>query len=404
MNLKEKADVWEHNTEKCKFHYENEIVIRNNEFEQNKELHEQRFKEVHDQLKATLQLQQTKNLEVYNLEKELSKVQFELQTLNLRAKRSSQQRRASSEMESALVTKQCSVNDAKLKKEKADERAMQEYKTKYDIAFKEKESNILKLRNQLKSLKLKSEDYMSKALLQISKERMERERKVWAIFDQKHKITLEIANSFLSNLELQKSAEYQKVKEEIAVVDNVVINENNDSITEASDLIGKFEEELKKKEEVIIENIKKLHLQNLLQSARVQLQYLEHNKLLQVQLRKAVSISRYYVQYATQKIESYLYTVDFFWNEILSVTSSLMKSPVARNIIELDHLKVKCPNKKAEIANLEINQKSVTFKTSAKEFYKQCSILINECSLTDIKTITAKENIVKLLNLAKETN
>ena len=237
-------------------------------------------------------------------------------------------------------------------------------------------------------------------ILQLNKQREEGENELRASYHQKCKKAREIADDLLCDIERDKSAEYRKVKEGIEISDETVTNESNDSTREAYKTNNKFEEELKKKEEAIITetNYKRLHLQNLFQSMKVQLEYVEHRKQQQIQLIKVLSISFRYVGCAIQNIESYLYTTEFFWNdEIISACSKLMKNTVARNFAKLRNAK-----KIIEIKKLEIDQKSTTFKISVKHFFAECSAFVDACCLTDEKMITARENILKLSTYTKQ--
>lgn len=225
------------------------------------------------------------------------------------------------------------------------------------------------------------------------------ENEVLAIYHQKCKVAKEIANNLLCDIERRKSAEYRKYKEEIENIDETVTNESNDSTREACEVINKFEKELKKKEEAIIAETKRLHLQNLFQSMKVQLEYVEHRRQQQMQLNKALSISCQYVNYAIKYIESYLYTTEFFWEEILRASSTLLKTTVCRNFTELNHFRN--TNKIVAIKKLEIEQKSTTFKISVKQFFVECSAIADECCLIDEKMTTARENILKLSTYTK---
>ena len=244
----------------------------------------------------------------------------------------------------------------------------------------------------------------SKMLLQINAERKKEENEIRAIFNEKCKVTSKTERSSISSIERRKTAEYKRITEIIATIDEKATSEINDSIGEASKIISKFEKELKKKEEAIIMETKRLHLQNLYQSTLIQLEYLEQRELRQMQLTKALTISQYYVDSAVKNIECYLYTADSFWKEIISKCSKLMKNVVAENFTRHDHLRINSPNKITEIRKIEMDQKSSTFKTAAQAFYKECSVFIDECSLTDEKVITARENILKLHNLATQHN
>ena len=407
INLKENADAWEQNIEKCKLHYENEIARRKTEFQKLKELHEQECKDIHNELRKTLEHKKEQNLEAYTWEKELSKTQYEKHKSKPTGKKNfyNQQSSKASELENALVAKKRSTKDAVLRMKRADEMLEKEFQAKYDYALKDKEYKILEDHNKLMLLNLKLEECKSKMLLKINAEREKRENKLQAICNRQCKLTLEIESSNISIIKKRKLDEYKRITEEIGTVDEAATSENNDSIREASEIISNFEEELKKSEEVIIVETKRWHLQNLFQSTLIQLEYLEHRKLQQMKLTKALKISLNYIDYALKDIENYLYTADFFWKEIISKCSSLMKSVVAKNFTRLDDLRISnSPKKVTEMKTKEIDQKSKTFKTAAQAFYKECSVFINECSLTDKKVITARENILKLYNLTTQSN
>ena len=397
-DLKEKANVWQQNIDICRVRHEKETSEHKIRLEQSKELYEQQYQEVCDKFKRTLEVKTDQHLEEYNCKIELANLQYQNQRSELNSKKRfsnhGQQISKVSELENALMTKKCATDEAKTRKKEADDQAEKQFEAERNYALKEKEYKILKCSNRITLSILNSEQMMSITISKLNTQRKEREKKVWAIYNQKCEVATKIANTLLSNIERKKSAEYKKVNEGIKTTDETVTNESNDSTREAYEIVNKFEEELKKKEEAIIAQTKRLHLQNLFQSMKMQLEYVEHRKQQQMQLSKALSISCHYVDYAIQNIESYLYATDFFWKEIISASSMLLENIVPKKFIELDHLR--SINKITEIKKLEIEQKSTTFKISVKKFFVECCAFVNECCLTDEKATIAHENILKL--------